>query len=123
MKRLGGLMLAFGAVLGLAVSVYNYVMPVGFLSPLSSTDGTLGALVPIGSTVLLLIAGLVLASGTRSRGLIVFFGVGSFLDILGTAFAGMLLDSTPLLVAMAIAALGWLLWVFGPRSAPAALRA
>jgi hypothetical protein len=119
MKRRGAFLIALGAGLGLAVSIYNYFSPIGFLSPVSDTAGTPGALLVIGSTAIMLVAGLVLATEPRSRLLTWFAVIGCLIDIIGTGFAAMLLDSTPLLVCMAISAVGWLLWIFGPRPAPA----
>lgn len=114
MKRIGALLIIVGSLLGLLISIYNYFSPAGFLSPLSDTAGSAGALLVIGSTALMLIAGLVLLSG-RFNVLAIVAIAGVLLDILGTGFAAMLLQSPPLLVAMAVAGIGWLLWVFGPR--------
>jgi hypothetical protein len=119
MKRRGAFLIALGAGLGLLVAIYNYFSPAGFLSPISDTAGTPGALLVIGSTAIMLVAGVVLAMEPRSRFLTWFAVVGCFIDIIGTSFAAMLLDSTPLLICMAISAIGWLVWMFGPRSAPA----
>lgn len=119
MKRSGALLIALGAAIGLAVSVYNYFSPLGFLSPYSNTAGTAGALLVVGSTAIMLVAGLVLATLPRSRALVVFALLGCLVDILGTGFAALLLDSLPLLAAMVIAAVGWLMWVFGRRPTPA----
>lgn len=115
MKRSGALLIALGAAVGLVVSIYNYFSPVGFLSAYSNTAGTAGVLLVIGSTAIMLVAGLILATLPRSRSLVVFALAGCLVDILGTGFAALLLDSLPLLVAMAIAAVGWLMWVFGRR--------
>ena len=115
LKRSGALLIAIGAALGLAVSIYNYFSPVGLLSPYSNTAGSAGALLVISSTAIMLVAGLVLATLPKSRALVLFALFGSLVDILGTGFAAMLLDSTLLLVAMAIAAIGWLMFVFGRR--------
>jgi hypothetical protein len=118
MKRIGALLIIVGSLLGLLISIFNYFSPAGLLSPLSDTAGTPGALLVVGSTAIMLIAGLVLLSG-RFSALAIIAIVGVLLDVLGTGFAAMLLQSPPLLVAMAVAGLGWLLWVFGPRQRPA----
>ena len=117
MKRIGAWLIVFGSAVGLGVAVYNFFSPTGFLSPLSNTAGTWGALLVIGSTALMLIAGLVLLGQPHLRIVILFFGLGVFLDVLGTGFAALLLESPPLLVAMVVAGIGWLLWIFGKRPA------
>ena len=112
-KRIGALLIVVGSAVGLAIAVYNYFSPSGFLSPLSDTAGTPGALLVIGSCLLMLFVGLLLRAQSRNR-LILFIGLlGLLLGILGTGFAALLLESPPLLAAMGVAALGWLAWMFG----------
>lgn len=116
MRRLGAWLIIIGAAAGLGIAIYNYFSPAGFLAPLSNTAGTPGALLVIGSTALMLVAGLVLLGGTHSRFVTVFFATGVLLDVLGTGFAAILLESPPLLAAMSVAGIGWLLWIFRRRS-------
>jgi hypothetical protein len=114
-KRIGALLIVVGSAFGLAIAVYNFLSPTGFLSPLSDTAGTPGAMLVIGSCLLMLLVGLLLVPQPRNR-LILFLGiVGVLLDIIGTGFAALLLESAPLLAAMGVAALGWLAWIFGRR--------
>lgn len=115
MKRIGAWLIVFGSAVGLGIAVYNFFSPTGFLSPLSNTSWTWGALLVIGSTALMLIAGLVLLGQPHLRLVAIFFGLGVFLDVLGTGFAALLLESPPLLVAVGVAGVGWLLWIIGKR--------
>lgn len=113
MKRIGALLIILGSALGLAVAVYNFFSPSGFLSPLSDTAGTPGALLVIGSCLLMLLVGLLLFTRPHNR-LILFIGLaGTLLGLLGTGFAALLLESPPLLWAMGAVALGWLAWMLG----------
>lgn len=112
MKRLGAWLIVLGGAAGLGIAIYNYVSATGFLAPLSSTAGTPGALLVVGSTALLLVAGLVLLGRPHARFVIVFFMVGVLLDVSGTGFAAILLESPPLLAAMALAGIGWIAWIF-----------
>lgn len=114
MKHGGGWLIAFGAMLGLAVAIYNYVTPVGFLSPYSNVAGTGGALLVIASTAIMLVAGLMLGTGVGNTFLLGFLVIGCLLDALGTGLAAYLLDSLPLVGAMAVCLLGWLSLVFRP---------
>jgi hypothetical protein len=119
-KRIGALLIVVGSAFGLAVAVYNFFSPTGFLSPLSDTAGTAGALLVVASCLLMLLVGLLLLKRPRNR-LILFIGLlGILLAILGTGFAALLLESPPLLAAMGVAALGWLAWMFGGRRRQAA---
>ena len=118
MRHDGGLLIAFGAGLGLLVSIYNYFSPVALLAPTSNISGTAGALVAIAATAILCAAGLVLAGTAGGRGLTVFLVLGSFVGILGTALAAWLLDSTLLLALMLVCAIGWLIRVVTRHPAP-----
>lgn len=81
-----------------------------------------GALVVIGSTAILLIAGLVLIFDTRRHWFTsAFFNVGACIDILGTGFAAWMLDAYWLLGLMCLAGMGWLVHVaFDAGAQPAA---
>jgi hypothetical protein len=110
-SSLGAWIIALAALAGAIVSAANY------LTPESGIAMTPGALLVVGSTIILLIFGLWLASRPRSRGLRVILVILSFLDIIGTAFAGWLLESNALLIAMAVALIGWLILLFSPARA------
>lgn len=107
MRRKGGLLISIGAFLGLLVSLYNFFSPVGFLAPLSSIYWSEGAGLVVFSTLILLMAGIILASGVRHRGLVTFLMIGSLVDILGTGLAAYLLDSLVLLALMGLCLVGW----------------
>ena len=115
----GGMLIAFGAVLGLAVSIYNFFSPVEFLAPDSSIAGTAGAGLVIFSTAVLAVFGLILARGVSSTALVWFLLVSSLLAILGTGFAAYLLNSMVLLVLMPLCFLGWLMRLAMRRAVPA----
>jgi hypothetical protein len=106
--RLGGLLISVAALLGAAVSVYNY------FAESSGIQGTGGAMLVIVSSAVLGVLGPGLGGG-RSRVL----AAVSLILILGTAFAAWLLESSALLALMAASFLGWLLHVFAPRRAAA----
>jgi hypothetical protein len=107
-RDLGASVIVVGALLGLAVSIYNYISPVGFLAPNSSIAGEPGAMLVIVSTALLAIAGLVLAAEVRSRAVTWFFAIAGLLDIVGTAAAAWFLNSNVLIGLMVVCFLGWL---------------
>jgi hypothetical protein len=72
MRYYGGWLVALGAILGLAVSIYNYFSPVSFLAPDSNIAGTPGALLVVVSTAILLVFGLILAAGPNIAALAIF---------------------------------------------------
>ncbi|MEM7464582.1 MAG: hypothetical protein AAF362_18075 [Pseudomonadota bacterium] len=113
MQRKGSWLIAIGAFLGLAVSIYNFFSPVAFLAPLSSVSWSAGAGLVIFSTFVLMLAGLVLVSKVTNRALVIFLLTGSLIDVFGTAFAAYLLDSWVLMALMGLCLLGWLMRVFG----------
>ena len=109
----GALLMGASAAAALALSIYNYV------TPFTGIDGTPGALLVIASTTLLILFALALQMGHGGgAALHAFLLVSSFLDILGTAFAGWLLESRGLVVLMAICFVGWVMAAFRPRPAP-----
>ena len=112
MRHDGGLLIALGAGLGFLVSVYNYFVPVALLAPTSNVSGTPGAILAIGATAILCIAGLVLAGTAAGRGLAAFLILGSLVGILGTGLVAWLLDSTLLVALMLVCLVGWVLRVF-----------
>lgn len=108
---MGSSLLVASALVGAIVAVVNYFMPDNGIA------GTPGALVVIGSTVLLALVGWALRNraghGSAWRTLLY---VATLVLVVGTAFAAWLLESPVLVATMAAAALGWAMAVFG-RSA------
>ena len=108
--KIGASLLCSGAILGTAVSIANY------FSPDSGIAGTPGALLVIVSTVILLAFGLLMRSDVkRGWGFRVFITVSALFDIVGTAFAGYLLNSETLVVLMMVSLAGWLIHLFESR--------
>lgn len=100
--RIGTSLLCSAAAVGAAVSIANY------FSPDSGIAGTPGAILVIVSSVILIALGLIMRGpATRSRGLRVFVAAAALLGIAGTAFAGYLLESETLVVAMLVCLAGW----------------
>lgn len=110
--RIGTSLLCVAAAVGAAVSIANY------FSPDSGIAGTPGAILVIASSVILIALGLIMrGAAMRSRGLRVFVAAAALLDILGTAFAGYLLESETLVVAMLVCLAGWFIHLIEPRPA------
>jgi hypothetical protein len=110
--RIGTSLLCSAAVVGAAVSIANY------FSPDSGIAGTPGAILVIVSSVILIALGLIMrGAATRSRGLRVFVAAAALLGIAGTAFAGYLLESETLVVAMLACLAGWFIHLIEPRPA------
>jgi hypothetical protein len=100
--RIGTSLLCSAAIVGAAVSIANY------FSPDSGIAGTPGAILVIVSSVILIALGLIMrGAATRSQGLRVFVAAAALLGIAGTAFAGYLLESETLVVAMLVCLAGW----------------
>lgn len=118
MRHDGGLVIALGAVIALAVSIYNYFAPVSLFASAASISGTPGAALVVFSTAVLLIFGLVLAGRSWGRGVVWFVAVSALLAILGTGLAGWLLDSMTVVALMVFCLIGWLMRVVA-RPAPA----
>jgi hypothetical protein len=110
--KIGASLLCSGGIVGAAVSVAN------FFAPDSGIAGTPGAMLVVASTVILVAFGLIMRGGTRSRGVRVFVAAAALLDIAGTAFAGYLLDSETLVVAMLVSLAGWFIHLFESRPKP-----
>ena len=112
----GTRLIRIAGILGAAVSLYNYV------SPESGIAGSLGAMLVIASSALLVLFGMVMgADRLRGRSLRVVIGVACLLIVLGTAFAGYLLESRTLVVLMLVALAGWCLHLLQPGRAVATL--
>jgi len=107
--KVGASLLCSGAILGTAVSVANY------FSPDSGIAGTPGAILVIVSTLILLVFGLIMRSDVRGFGFRVFIAGSALFNILGTAFAGHLLNSETLAVLMMVSLAGWLIHLFEQR--------
>jgi hypothetical protein len=107
--RLGAWLIVLGALLGLAVSLYNYFSPVSLLAPDTGVARTPGAGLVILSTAILLAFGLILMGRGRGRGLRAFILFASMLAILGTGFAAYLLNGIPLLILMGVCLFGWIM--------------
>ena len=107
----GAWLIVIASIAGLAVSVYNYN------AADSGIAGTPGAILVIVSTLLLLIAAFVLGRDMGGTALRVVLATLALLAILGTGFAGYLLESNTLVVAMAVCLLGWLIRLLQLRSA------
>ncbi len=115
MRHDGGLLIAFGAALGFVASVYNYFAAAPLFAPTSAIAGTPGALVPIATTAILFMAGLVLAGTAAGPLLAALLIVGTLAGILGTALAGWLLESQLLVALMLLCFIGWLMRVLTRR--------
>ena len=107
----GARLISLAAILGAAVSIYNYI------TPLSGIDGTPGAIVVIVSTLILFLFGLVMGLPLRNAACRSSLVVLTLLGIAGTAFAAYLLNSMALLALMALCFLGLLIYLFTPRAA------
>lgn len=106
----GSTLMSSGAFIGAAVSLANY------LSPESGIAATPGAILAVASTIILLGFGLVMRGyaghGRAFRALIATF---AFLNIVGTALTGYLLDSETLVALMMVCLVGWLTVIFRPQ--------
>lgn len=107
----GAWLIVIASIAGLAVSIYNYN------SADSGTAGTPGAFLVIVSTLLLLVAAFILGRDMGGTALRVVLATLGLLAILGTGFAAYLLESSTLVVAMAICLLGWLMRLIQLRAA------
>ena len=108
----GAWVVVIAAVVGFAVSVANY------FNPQSGIAGEPGTILVIASTALLAVFGWLLSGdGWRGTFFRIFIVVSSFLNIVGTGFAGYLLHSWTLLILMLVGLVGWLFYVFRRRRA------
>jgi hypothetical protein len=107
----GAWLIVIASLVGFAVSIHNYN------SADSGIAGTPGATLVMVSTFLLLLAGFILGRDMGGGGLRAVLAALCFLGILGTGFAGYLLESTTLAVTMALCMVGWLIRLFQPRAA------
>lgn len=101
MATYGARLLSLAAILGTAVSVYNY------FDPMSGIAGTPGAILAIAATLILFVFGLIMATRPQNAAFRIFLAIASLLGIAGTAFAAQLLNSHTLLILMFVCLLGW----------------
>jgi hypothetical protein len=113
-RNMGWPLLAASA-LCLLVALIEYFMPE------NGVDGTLGALIVVGSTALMLVAAAAVWLGYARKTLMVLI----LLDILGTGFAAYMLEANVLVGFIALASIAWLIGVFagGRPRAPASAQA
>ncbi len=103
----GSVLVALGAILGALVSIFNY------MSPDSGIAGTPGAVLVIISTLILFLFSTMMGRyGVRSTALRVFILISALLAILGTAFAGYMLESNALIAFMAVSLIGLIMRIF-----------
>lgn len=108
----GGKLIALGSGLGFLVAVYNYFSPLSLLAPATSVDGTPGALLVVGATLVLALAGVALAGRRTHPALVAFLMIGTLFGILGTGLAAVFLNSMVIVALMALAGVGWLMRAF-----------
>ena len=95
-----------GGVIGAAAAAYYYFIP-GY-----NLDGEGGVLLVLISSLLMLVAGLVVGGRvTGALASILVFLI--LLDIIGTSVAAYFLETPIILGAMALAAIGWLMRAIG----------
>ena len=105
----GARVMALAALGAVALSVYNYV------TPLTGINGTPGAILVIASSALLVVFAIILMMrGSIGAGLYGFVLVSSLLAIAGTAFPGLLLETTNLVWIMTACLVGWLFTLLTP---------
>ena len=109
---LGGTAVVALSLLALLDSVFNY------LSRGNGISGTEGALLVVVSTLLMLIAAILLARDLVRGWVRVTFEVLIVLDFIGTAAAAYFLNAWLLLALVALTAIAWLVQIFAaaPRS-------
>ena len=109
---LGGIALAALSLLALLDSVFNY------FSRGNGISGTEGALLVVVSTLLMLIAAILLARDMVRGWVRVTFEILIVLDFIGTTAAAHFLNAWLLVAVVAVAAIAWLAHVFAaaPRS-------
>jgi len=108
----GGLWLLSAATLvGLVDALFNY------FNAANGIHGTEGALIVVASTLLQLIAALLLLRGSLRGGVKWLFEALIFLDLVGTGIAAYMLEAWILLALTIVAGIGFLLQVGRSRSA------
>ena len=108
--RPGVLVLFIGTLMSLVAALY------GYFAPLTGVNGTLGALLTIVVSVLLVVFGLALArAGSRGGG--VAWRCVIFVALAGNAFAGALLHEWWLCLGMLVGVVGLVIDCFGSAGA------
>jgi hypothetical protein len=102
----GAWVITLSALFGSVAAVYNYYAADNGIS------GTPGALLVVGSTLALLVAGFILGRDMGGPLLRFILGLLALLAILCTALAAWLLESKVLIAVMAICLLGWIIRLF-----------
>ena len=102
-------LLAAFSTLGLAVSVFNYFWTG------NGIHGSLGALIVVGSTLLMAIASVAIAVGFARGRVRSVLAVLIVLDILGTGFAAYMLEAQILLGLTILALIAWAFSAFSDR--------
>ncbi|MFT3975252.1 MAG: hypothetical protein QM699_17980 [Amaricoccus sp.] len=115
MRHDGGLLIALGAGLALALSLWNLVAPTGLFAPTSAIAWTPAALLAVAATLALFLAGLVLAGSARNPWLVAFLMLGTLVGIFGTAFTGRLIESPLLVTLMGVCLVGWIVRLVSRR--------
>ena len=106
------LLLVAVSMLGLVLSVFNYFW-IG-----NGIHGSLGALIVIGSTLLMAIAVAAIALGFARGRVRSVLAVLIVLDILGTGFAAYMLEAQILLGLMILALVAWIFMAFSDGRLP-----
>jgi glycerol-3-phosphate acyltransferase PlsY len=102
-------LLAAVSTLGLAVSVFNYFWTG------NGIHGSLGALIVIGSTLLMALASAAIAVGFARGWVRSVLAILILLDILGTGFAAYMLEAQILFGLMILAFIAWAFSAFSDR--------
>jgi glycerol-3-phosphate acyltransferase PlsY len=102
-------LLAAVSTLGLAVSVFNYFWTG------NGIHGSLGALIVIGSTLLMALASAAIAVGFARGWVRSVLTILIVLDILGTGFAAYMLEAQILFGLMILALIAWAFSAFPDR--------
>lgn len=106
-------LLAAVSTLGLAVSVFNYFWTG------NGIHGSLGALVVIGSALLMAVASAAIAVSLARGPVRSVLAVLILLDILGTGFAAYMLEAQILFGLMILALIAWIVSAFSDGRLPA----
>ena len=102
----GAWLIVAGGLIGAIVAAYYYFIPGAGL------DGESGTLLVLISSLLMLLAGLVLL-GRATGFLASLFVVLILLDIIGTGVCAYFLETPVILAAMVLALIGWLMRAIG----------
>ncbi len=104
-SSVGAAILIAGAVIGTALAIYNFAIP------MTGVNGTIGAVLVVVSSLLLVLDGIILWM-RRHGGVFWLFWVLGVLGVVGTAAAGWFLHEWFLIGAMAVVLIGLVLTLF-----------